>query len=82
MVEKLYMCCNDEACPTRQRALQVSGKAGLETHSPSHDGFGEFISLKPLSSEGRNQFNSEINKFSVSKFGARKIVHPKTNTRS
>jgi len=82
---KLYLCCNDEDCQTRRRALQMLGEAGCDTVWSNHDGFGEYVSLDPLtsmSSQQRTEFNLTINRFSVSKFGARKVVHPDSKRRS
>ena len=82
---KLYLCCHDDTCPTREQAFQILQQAGLDTHWRSHDRFGEYVSLELLmrcSDEERIEFFEIINDYSVSKFGARKLCHPNSKSRS
>ena len=82
---KLYHCCNDRECVVRQQAEQFLGGYGIELLWGSHDGYGGYYDLKPvkeLDEEEQEHFFLQLNAISVSKFRARKMVHPGTKARS
>jgi hypothetical protein len=75
----------DTNCLVREEVCRFLRANGLESRWTHQDGYGEYISLESLQSwdeSRRNDFFAELNDYSVSKFGARKICHPKSNLKS
>lgn len=83
---KVYTnCCTNKDCEFRLEATAFLNSAGMDTKWPFHDGNGEYVSLLPIKSwseELQCEFFADLNEVSVSKFGARLLAHPKSNTRS
>ena len=83
---KFYLgCCGNENCSVRKEAKAYLASEGLDTTWLCHDGFGEYVSLKPIQEwdeTDRNDFFDAINDFSVSKYGARLLCHPDSKKRS
>ncbi len=82
---KLYFCCNDHDCGLRQQVFQFLSESGLELTALCHDGYGGYVDLAPireLGEEEQEHFFLQLNNFTVSKFRARKIVHPGKPARS
>lgn len=83
---KFYLhCCGDKNCGVRREAMSFLGAKGMETLWLEHDGYGAHVSLQPVRSwdeEERSEFFSSLNEFSVSKYGARLLVHPGSTQRS
>jgi hypothetical protein len=76
---KLYMCCFEQDCPVRRQALEMLHDAGIELDGPRHEGIGECYSLEQIKDwpeDKRIEFLLTLNNISVSKFRARKLVHP------
>ena len=73
--KKLYKCCTDDSCETWQAALKMLTDLGIQIEN-CHDGFGAYLDLSVTDdwpTEERLHLHVEINKYSVSKSGARKV---------
>jgi hypothetical protein len=83
---KLYLrCCTDENCAIRAEARGLLRDAGMETVWTHHDGFGEYISLDAVrgwAEAEQHEIFATVNEFSVSKYGARLLCHPKSVSKS
>lgn len=78
-INKLYVCCDDANCPTRQKADVLLKSMNQET-IPSGDGFGRHFKLNLDSSirrSARIKLHLTLSRMSMSKFGARKLMCPK-----
>ena len=76
---KLYMCCFDGDCPIRRQALDLLRDAGISVGWPRHERIGEYHSLEQIEGwpeDKRIEFLLTLNNISVSKFRARKLIHP------
>ncbi len=72
---KLYQCCSDQECETWQAAKMLLREHGVEIID-CHDGFGDYFNLSAIKEwplTRRLRLHVNINQYSVSKFGARKL---------
>lgn len=83
---KFYLsCCSNDNCSVRKEAMVYLASEGMDTVWLCHDGFGRYVSLKPIQEwdeTDRTEFFDAINDFSVSKYGARLLCHPDSKQRS
>jgi len=72
---KLYQCCTNRECPTWRAAKTLLTEHGVEIID-CHDGFGSYLDLSPIEQwplEKKLSLHVDINQYSASKFGARKL---------
>lgn len=81
---KFYLgCCGDKDCRIRLEAVHFLKKMGFPDED--RDGNGSYINLslaKKWTDEEQSELFLELNNFSVSKYGARKLAHPKSKATS
>ena len=73
--QKLYQCCSNRDCRTWIEAKNMLRKHSVEIVD-CHDGFGGYLdisSIKEWPVQRRIELHVDINQYSVSKFGARKL---------
>ena len=76
---KLYLRCFDENCQVRRHAVELLHEAGIDVGWPRHERIGECYLLEQIKGwpeDRRIEFLLTLNNITVSKFRARKLVHP------
>ncbi|MBA2116679.1 hypothetical protein HOV93_38710 [Planctomycetes bacterium FF15] len=81
---KFYVgCCADTGCLLREEAIRYLRSLGFPNEC--RDGYGPYIDLSQAiqrSEYEQTDLFLELNCISVSKYGARKLVHPGSNSKS